>query len=81
MMITCWDKSVSPRLQIESVITCLTRASRVWVADVPAFLLASEAGISQVMGLKGNEAQKFVDELYKVVLEPQKLTLDADVRG
>jgi len=58
-----------------------TRASRVWVADVPAFFLASEAGISQVMGLKGNEAQKFVEKLYKVVLEPQKLTLDADVQG
>lgn len=51
------------------------------MADVPAFFLASEAGISQVMGLKGNEAQKFVEKLYKVVLEPQKLTLDADVQG
>jgi len=49
------------------------------VADVPVFLLASEAGISQVMSLKGNEAQKFMDELCKVVLEPQKLTLNADV--
>jgi len=79
-MVTCWDKRVSARLQIESVITCLTKASRVWVADVPAFLLASEAGIAQVMGLKGDEAQKFVDELCKVVLEPQKLTLNTDVQ-
>ena len=79
-MVTCWDKKVSARLQIESVITCLTKAARVWTADVPAFLLASEAGIAQVMSLKGNEAQKFVDELYKVVLEPWVLTLDADAQ-
>ena len=65
-MITCWDKKVSARLQIESVIQCLTKAARVWVADVPVFLLASEAGIAQVMGLKGEEAQNFVDKLYKV---------------
>ena len=36
------------------------------MADAPAFLLASEAGIAQVMDLKGDQAQKFVDELYKV---------------
>ena len=66
-MVTCWDKKVSARLQIESVIQCLTKAARVWVADVPAFLLANEAGIAQVMGLKGEEAQNFVEKLYKVV--------------
>ncbi|KAF9646421.1 kinase-like protein [Thelephora ganbajun] len=65
-MVTCWDKKVSARLQIESVIACLTKAARVWVAEVPVFLLASEAGIAQVMGLKGEEAQNFVDKLYKV---------------
>ena len=81
MMVTCWDKKVSARLQIESVITCLTKAARVWTADVPVFLLASEAGIAQVMSLKGNEAQKFVDELYKVVLEPSVLSLDTDAQG
>ena len=80
-MVTCWDKKVSARLQIESVITCLTKAARVWTADVPAFLLASEAGIAQVMSLKGNEAQKFVDELYKVVLEPRALNSDADAQA
>jgi len=80
MMVTCWDKRDSARLQIESVITTLTKASRDWVADVPAFLLASEAGIAQVMALKGDEAQKFVDGLCKVILEPQKLTRDADAQ-
>jgi hypothetical protein len=79
-MVTCWDKKVSARLQIESVMACLTKASRVWVADVPAFLLASEAGVAQVMGLRGDEAQNFVDELCKVSSELQKLTLDADVQ-
>lgn len=63
---TCWDKKVSARLQIESVIQCLTKAARVWVADVPAFLLASEAGIARVMALKGEEAQIFLDKLCKV---------------
>jgi len=65
-MVTCWGKKVSARLQIESVIKCLTKAARVWDADVPVFLLASEAGIAQVMGLKGEEAQGFVDKLCEV---------------
>ena len=61
---------------------CLTKAARVWVADVPAFLLASEAGVAQVMSLKGDEAQNFVDKLYKVtLLEPSAFTLDADAGG
>ena len=68
MIGNCWDKKVSARLQIESVIHCLTKATREPAADVPAFLLASEAGIAQVMGLKGEEAQNFVDQLYKVAL-------------
>ena len=68
MMVTCWDKKVSARLQIESVIQCLKRAARDWVADVPAFLLASEAGIVRVMALRCEEAQIFVDKLYKVAL-------------
>ena len=68
MMVTCWDKKVSARLQVESVIQCLTKAARVWVADVPAFLLASETGVARVMDLRGEEAQVFVDKLYKVVL-------------
>ena len=72
MMVTCWDKKVSARLQIESVIQCLTRAARVWVADVPAFLLASEAGIARVMALRGEEAQIFVDKLYKVPLSQKR---------
>lgn len=81
-MVTCWNKKVSARLQIESVIMCLTKAARVWVADVPAFLLASEAGVAQVMSLKGDEAQNFVDKLYKVtLLEPSAFTLDADAGG
>ena len=65
-MVTCWDKKVSARLHIEKVILCLTKAARDWAADVPAFLLASEAGVAQVMDLKGEQAQSFVDNLYKV---------------
>lgn len=81
MMVNCWDKKVSARLQIESVITCLTKAARVWVVDVPAFLLASEAGVAHVMGMQGDEAQNFADKLYKVVPpEPKTVTLDADAK-
>ena len=83
MMVTCWDKKISARLQIESVIQCLTKAARVWAADVPAFLLASEAGIAQVTGLKGEDAQTFVDKLYKVPLlaVTRALALGTDIQG
>jgi hypothetical protein len=82
MMVTCWDEKVSARHQIESVIKCLAEAAKVWVADVPAFCLASETGISQVMGLKGEEAQSFVDESYKVSLFGlQAFIVYADVQG
>lgn len=81
-MVTCWDEKVSARLQIETVIRSLTRAAKAWVADVPAFYLASETGISQVMGLKGEEAQNFVDESYKVSsFGLQAFTVSADVPG
>lgn len=81
-MVTCWGEKVSARLQIEVVIQCLVQASKVWVADVPAFMLASEAGITQVMSLKAEGAQDFVDNLYKVTpFGPQALTVDADVQG
>lgn len=79
---TCWEEKVSARLQIESVIKCLTQSAKARAADVPAFLLASEAGVDQVMGLKGGEAQDFMDKLYKVTpFGPQSLTVDADVQG
>jgi hypothetical protein len=81
-MVTCWGEKVSARLQIEVVIKCLMQAAKVWVTDVPAFLLASEAGIAQVMGLKGEESQHFIDNLYKVTpFGPQALIVDADAQG
>lgn len=82
MVVACWEEKVSARLQIESVIKCLMQAAKAWVADAPAFLLASEAGIAQVMSLKGEEAQSFVEKLYKVThFGPQVLTVGADVQG
>ena len=81
-MVTCWGEKVSARLQIEVVIKCLAQASKVWVSDVPAFLLASEAGITRVMSLRDEEAQNFMDNLYKVThFDPRALTLDADIQG
>lgn len=81
-MTTCWDGEISTRLQIESVTKCLTQAAETWVADTPAFLLASEAGIAHVMSLKGEEAQDFIDKFHQVTAFcPQTLVVYADVRG
>ena len=81
MMVSCWEEKVSARLQIENVIKCLMQATKLWVTDVPAFLLASEAGIDQVMGLTGQEARKFLDKLYEVTsFGSQTLTFDANLQ-
>lgn len=70
-MVTCWDEKVSARLQIESIIKCLTQAAKAWVADVPTFLLASEVGVTQVMDFKGDDAQNFVDNCYKTLVSTE----------
>ena len=37
-----------------------------WSADATAFLLASEAGVKEVMSMEREKAQKIADELDKV---------------
>ena len=59
----CWGKKTSVRPSIDAVSTCLNRAATTWVVDVPAFMLASKAGVSQVMNLKGDQAKDFANRL------------------
>ena len=45
----CWEKKPSARPSIEEVSICLKRATETWEANVLVFLLASKAGVRQVM--------------------------------
>lgn len=44
---------------------CLEGAARNWTADATAFLLASEAGVQEVMNMERERAQKIADDLDK----------------
>ena len=62
----CWEKNPSARPSIDSVSICLKEAVKTWVVDVPAFMLASRAGVEQVMNLKEDQAKDFADRLDEV---------------
>jgi len=62
----CWEKKPFARPSVDAVSVCLEQAAETWVVDVPAFMLASEAGVEQVMGLKEDQAKDFVNWLDKV---------------
>ena len=62
----CWDKEPPARPSIDMVSTCLKHAAKTWVVDVPAFMLASKAGVDQVMNMKEDQAKDFADRLDKV---------------
>ena len=73
----CWEKEPSARPSIEDVSTCLERAAETWVVDVPAFMLASKAGVDQVMDFKEDQAKDFankLDEVRRSEVEPNTLT-------
>jgi len=59
----CWEKKPSARPSADVVSACLKQAAEAWVVDVPAFLLASEAGIGQVMSLREDQAKDLVNRL------------------
>ena len=63
----CWEKNPSARPPIDEVSACLRQAAETWVADVPAFVLACEAGVGQVAGVKGDQTKEFVDKLDEVL--------------
>ena len=62
----CWEKKPSARPPIDAVSACLKQAAKTWVVDVPAFMLASRAGVEQVMSLKEDKARAFADRLDEV---------------
>jgi len=62
----CWEKKPSARPSIDAVSICLKEAVKTWVVDVPAFMLASRAGVEQVMNLKEDQAKDFADRLDEV---------------
>jgi len=62
----CWAKDASSRPLVNHVVRCLEGAAGCWIADAAAFLLASEAGVQEVMNMKHEKAQKIADELDKV---------------
>ena len=64
----CWDKQSSARPTVDAVSACLKQAAETWVVDVPAFMLASKAGVDQVMGMKEDQAKDFADRLDEVRL-------------
>lgn len=64
----CWDKDPSARPPIDDVSACLKQGTEIWVADVPAFMLASEAGVEQVMNMREDQAKDFVNKLDQVSL-------------
>ena len=64
----CWEKQPSARPKIDAVSACLKQAAETWVVDVPAFMLASKAGVEQVMNMKEDQAKDFADRLDEVRL-------------
>jgi hypothetical protein len=64
----CWEKEPSVRPRIDAVSACLKHAAETWEVDVPAFMLASKAGVDQVMNMKEDQAKDFADRLDEVRL-------------
>lgn len=64
----CWEKEPSARPPVDAISVCLKRAAETWVVDVPAFMLASKAGIEQVLSMKEEKAKDFADKLDQVRL-------------
>ena len=64
----CWEKEPSARPKIDAVSACLKHAAETWVVDIPAFMLASKAGVEQVMNMKEDQAKDFADKLDEVRL-------------
>lgn len=62
----CWGKDPSSRPTVNCVIGCLEGVASNWTADTTAFLLASEAGVQEVMGMEREKAQKIADDIDEV---------------
>ena len=64
----CWEKEPSTRPSVDTVSACLKQAAETWVVDVTAFMLASKAGVDEVMNMKEDQAKEFADKLDQVCL-------------
>jgi len=62
----CWAKDASSRPVVNHVVRSLENIVEYWTADATAFLLASEAGVQEVVNMKNEQAQKIADDLDKV---------------
>lgn len=62
----CWAKDISLRPTVNNVVRFLEGVAKRWTADATAFLLASEAGVQEVMNMEREKAQKVADDLDKV---------------
>ena len=62
----CWSKNPSSRPEVSRVAGHLKGAVKHWRADATSFLLASEAGVQEVMGMEPEKAQKIADDIDKV---------------
>ena len=66
LMESCWAKDVSSRPKVGHVVNRLKGVAKHWNADATAFLLASEAGVQEVMNMEPEKAQKIADDIDKV---------------
>ena len=64
----CWEKEPSARPPVDTISASLKQAEETWVVDVTAFMLASKAGVDQVMNMKEDQAKEFADKLDQVRL-------------
>jgi len=62
----CWEKKPSARPSVDAISACLKHAAETWEVDVPAFMLASRAGVEQVMNMREDQAKDFADRLTEV---------------
>ena len=76
-LLRCWEKKPSARPTIDAVSACLRQVAETWVVDVPAFMLASRAGVEQMLDLKEDQAKDFADKLDEV--RSREITLLSDV--
>lgn len=62
----CWAKDDSLRPTVNHVVRYLEGVVEHWTADATAFLVASEAGLQEVMNMESEKAQKIADDLDEV---------------
>ena len=75
----CWDKKPPARPSVDVVSACLKHAAETGVVDVPAFMLASKAGVDQVMNMKADQAKDFADKLDEVRSRRMRRILQSEV--